>query len=160
MVDLQIPDIEPIPGIDITRMSENDLDQVIALAIGVTEIQTGTSADQFWSRQTLEGWINADDGVLLVAKEGEQVVGYSISSVIKSAHDAIINVIEVHPDHQKKGIASNLIVQTLIELKSIGCNHVKCDIKPDNIPSQELFSRFGFEMGESFIYAERMIYGD
>lgn len=53
---------------DISRMTETDLDEVIAMGLATPEIQTGTDSPQFYYKETLQRWIQSTNGILLVAR--------------------------------------------------------------------------------------------
>jgi ribosomal protein S18 acetylase RimI-like enzyme len=140
---------------DITKMQEGDLDQVISLSSSSTELQTGTNSPQFYSRETLSRWIQSLNGILLVAKVNDVFAGFSITAYNPDSRDGYIHTVDVAPQFQSKGIGSQLIDKTLVELERTDCNHVYCLIQPTNESSKALFSKFGFEVGEAFNYVER-----
>lgn len=142
---------------DIRQMQETDISQVIELGSGVSELSTGTSSPQFYSKETLTRWVTSPNDVLLVAEEEGRVVAFSLTSYNPFSRDAYMHASAVYPEYRRRGIRSQMLERTLAMLEERGCNNVFCLVKPDNVPMQELLRRHGFEVGEKFLYIQRSL---
>lgn len=82
-------------------------------------------------------------GISTVAVCQGKIVGYQIStSMIIDGHLARL---AVHPEHQRKGIASNLVYDLLRHFDQQGFWRVTVNTQSENSPSMKLYDHFGFE---------------
>lgn len=87
-----------------------------------------------------------DNWNLLVAEDDRKVVG-SISWTVKQNRDkkyVYLAEVSVHPDFQKKGIASKLVREVEENAKDIKADHIYCYIFEPNIASKSLFKNLGY----------------
>ena len=66
-----------------------------------------------------------------------------------------INRLAVHPDHRRKGYATELIAATEQELGAIGFQIFAVLIEADNNASQELFAREGYKVHDIVYMSKR-----
>lgn len=83
---------------------------------------------------------------------GQRVIGLEDAGQLIGAvlvtHDTRkgwINRLAIHPDHRRKGYASELIAAAEGELREMGFHIFAVLIEADNNASQELFAREGYE---------------
>ena len=143
--------------ITIERMDYKHIEDVICLGLVTQEFRTGTSAPQFYFRSTLEAWIKSPNGVLLVGLFKSEFAGFSIAAYNPDNKDGYLHNIVVMPEHRHKGIAPEMLEKTLQNLAILGCNHVYKKIKPRNKEALKLMQKYGFEIGEKFLYVERTL---
>ena len=87
-----------------------------------------------------------DNWNLLVAEDDGKVVGFSGWTVKQNRGQRYVYLAEVnvHPDFQKKGIASKLVRKVEENAKDIGADHIYCYIFEPNIASKSLFKNLGY----------------
>lgn len=84
--------------------------------------------------------------VATVVLEGEQVVGYQISTAnVTGGHLARL---AVHPQARGQGIGYALVYHLLNEMQSRGINHVTVNTQQDNAASLAVYARAGFRQIE------------
>jgi len=59
--------------------------------------------------------------------------------------DARILSIAVHPDFQRRGIATHLTDLGLQYLREHGARTVRLEVRPDNLPARHIYEKFGFQ---------------
>lgn len=89
-----------------------------------------------------------DNWNLIIAEDAGKVVG-SIGSTLKETGDGrtyvYLTEVNVTPDFQNKGIASELVGEVEKEAKDVGADHVYCYIFETNKGSIDLFEHHGYE---------------
>ncbi|SRR6266567_7160747 len=141
----------------VERMSESDLSEVINLGLSSAEADTGTDSPQFYSKETLSRWVQSPNGVLLVARVEGKFAGFILTAYNPDSNDAYIHEVAVTEQFRGRGVADKLLDQTLTALEKTACDHVFCLTKPSNNPAQKLLQKHGFAMGDTFLYADRML---
>ena len=88
--------------------------------------------------------------VVLVAVEGETVVGYTYAGVeeidwmsLRGRAGALYDIV-VDPDHRPRGAGRKLLDATLEALESLGMSQVVLSTAQQNESAQRLFERAGF----------------
>ena len=95
-----------------------------------------------WSRQSLEEELNNETSLFLVAKEGNEVIGYiGMSIVIDEGY--IFNV-AVREKYRKKGVATALINELVTYGKKNNFSFITLEVRESNLPAISLYSKFGF----------------
>ena len=87
------------------------------------------------------------------AFEKDRLVGVVI--VTSDGRKGYVNRLAVHPDYQKKGIATRLISESERELKARGIGIVTALIESGNESSFALFSGAGYEIREDIAYVRK-----
>jgi ribosomal protein S18 acetylase RimI-like enzyme len=139
------------------RMEQRDLAAVMRLAHRADEIQTGTSAPQFWSEDILVRWADSEMGVLLVCEVSGELAGFIISSYNPISRDGYLHCVVVSPEHRRAGVGATLMEMTESTLVARGCNHIFGLVKPNNVPSEGLLARCGFKKGQEFTYWQKSV---
>lgn len=143
--------------ISIKRMEPKYLDSVIELGLSIPELQTGTSAPQFYSKETLNKWVKSINGILLTALVEDTFAGFSITAYNPDSRDGYIHFIAIKDNYRRIGVASKLLAYTLSELEKLGCNHVYGLVQINNESTKKFMRNHGFEIGEAFNYAQRAL---
>ena len=99
------------------------------------------------------------DCVVFVAKVGDEVAGFTLTSLLTAARDAYIHTITVTEKFRNQGLAGELLKRTLEEIKTRQpeINHVFTDIQIENEASVNLFKKYGFKVGRPFYYVDMML---
>ncbi|HEY8346420.1 MAG TPA: ribosomal protein S18-alanine N-acetyltransferase [Symbiobacteriaceae bacterium] len=95
-----------------------------------------------WSRRDFLVELMQPFAVYIVARRGEQVVGYGGMHVI--ADQAHVTNIAVHPDHRGQGLGER-IMRRLIELAAErGAERMTLEVRVSNTPARNLYEKLGF----------------
>lgn len=118
----------------ISKMTEDDLDQVAAIAAAVFL--------RPWSRQGFADALPMENAFFLVAKEGGQVLGYC-GLYMAFDEGEIINV-AVAPGFRKRGIADSMLGELLTQAGKKGVHRFFLEVRVSNIPAIRLYEKHGF----------------
>ncbi|GEM_PF-3483138 len=142
----------------IDQMSEKDIKSIIAIGSQTPEFKTGTEAQQFYSDQTLKRWVTDKNGVTLVAKIKEKIVGFALGYYMAGPNDGYLNCIVILPEYRRKSIGKRLLQKALSQFETKGrCNHIFGVVKASNPNAISFFEREGLQIGEIFRYVEVML---
>ena len=95
-----------------------------------------------WSEKSVASELENKLAFWLVAVEGETVAGYVGSQTVCEETD-MMNV-AVHPDYRRQGIAEDLIVSLLENLKEQGSHSLTLEVRASNVPAIALYEKLGF----------------
>ena len=87
-----------------------------------------------------------NNGVLLLAYEGEKIVGDAMCYVMyhPSGEDHFyIHELDTHPDHRRQGIGEALIREALSIAKEMGMYEAWVGTEHDNEPAKALYQKLG-----------------
>jgi ribosomal protein S18 acetylase RimI-like enzyme len=89
-----------------------------------------------------------NDNLVLVATIGDRIVGSASVSRVTPSFTRHVGVfsLEVHPDHQRKGIGRSLLVACLDWAKSQGIERFELYTRADNDRAQALYESEGFRL--------------
>lgn len=141
----------------INRMTKQDIGKVISIGLETPEFRTDTSAEQFYSEQSLRRWVGDKGGVTLVARVNNEVVGFLLGYYMQGPNDGYLNCLAMLEAYRGRGVGKRLLEQALKEFEAKGCNHVFGVVKEDNKKTLNFFENNGLEIGESFRYVETML---
>ncbi len=97
-----------------------------------------------WPEKSFSYELSTNYSVCLVAVDDSDVVlGEIVVWVI--VDEAHIATIAVHPEHQRKGIASALLAEALIQAMERGASASLLEVRPSNTAALKLYQRFGYE---------------
>ncbi len=139
-------------GVELRRCRIDDRDELMRLwhRAGLDHVPEG--------RDSLDGIrraIENDSSLLLVAEVDGEMVGS-----IMVSHDGRkgwINRLAVKPDHQREGLATLLVDEGEAFLQSLGIDVFCCLIFNDNVASQHLFHRLGYESNPHIWYYRKKL---
>lgn len=78
----------------------------------------------------------------IVAYVDDVLVGYG--GLMFSGDDAHITNIAVDPEWQKRGVATEIMIDLSLEAHARGCEALTLEVRHTNTAAQELYRRFGF----------------
>ncbi|MDP3974337.1 MAG: hypothetical protein Q8P92_05900 [Candidatus Daviesbacteria bacterium] len=102
--------------IQISKMMDTDIDQVLELGMTATELIDDPHAGHLYNSGMLKRLISSPNGVLLVARGAEELIGFSIGSFHPGFEDGEVRVLEVVASYKNEGIDDRLLTSTLEEL--------------------------------------------
>jgi len=109
-------------------------------------------------RNYLQGCINEADCLALVAVEGDEVLGYSISTmskhppVLKVENFGLISDMAVKSGHRRKGMGSAMLMETLDWYASKGIDRIELHVAANNPMGNSFWTKHGFKDYEHVLY--------
>ena len=142
----------------ISSLEESDIPQLRTIGLGIPKFTTRTDTPSFYSEEALSRMAQSPECVALVAKVGDEIAGFALTSLLTAARDAYIHTVAVTEKFRGQGLAVDLLRRTLneIRVKQPEINHVFTDIQVENEPSISLFKKLGFDVGRKFYYVDTM----
>ncbi len=101
-------------------------------------------------RKFLESHIKSSDGVVFIAKENDEIVGYALIfikgeiPIYKNKKIGCASDLYIKKNFRNKGISSKLRDKSFAWFKGKGINFVSAPIYPDNKFAHSLFKKWGF----------------
>ena len=140
----------------IEKMTLDDVSAVLRLGAGVEAFQVADH-DCFWSQAQLEAWVEADEDVLLVAREGTEVIGFTLSTLHKPTGKVTWENLYVLPNFRCKGVGQRLIKELLFQLKSRSASYLCGYVRTENRAEVSYFEQQGFDMGYNFTWLSKYL---
>lgn len=78
-------------------------------------------------------------------EDADAVRGYVMLLYSKRLSLARIYSLAVDPDYQRQGVAARLVEQAEAAARARACSALRLEIRVDNLPSQNLFKRMGYQ---------------
>ena len=119
----------------ITQMNESHVPQI-------AELEKLCFNDP-WSANSVASELENRLAFWLVAMEDDQVIGYVGSQTVLGETD-MMNI-AIHPDHRKRGIATELIEALIHGLTERGSHSLMLEVRASNEPAKALYTKMGFE---------------
>jgi N-acetylglutamate synthase-like GNAT family acetyltransferase len=128
-------------------MRREDLDAVAA----IDKLVTKQERREYYERK-IESVVNNPHNIntSLVAEQDGKIVGFIMGDVYFGEFgipetSATIDTIGVHPDHQKHGVAHDLMDQFLTNMKAVGVRKVYTLVNWDNFALDHFFASHKFQ---------------
>ena len=119
------------------RADENDIDRIAAMELICFP-------EDPWSREMVAGEFSGINPTrYFVMEEAGQILAYAGIWLIPP--EGYITNVAVHPDHRRKGLASQVLRQMLDEALTEGVTDVTLEVRVSNVPAIALYRSFGFE---------------
>ena len=107
----------------------------------VAELETICFADP-WSERSVASELENPLSCWLVAMDGETLAGYVGSQTVLGETD-MMNV-AVCPDYRRQGIAENLILALIADLKARESHCLTLEVRDSNASARALYEKLGF----------------
>ena len=121
----------------IELMSFDDLDQVL-------EIENACFQDP-WQRKYFEDELkNTELCKLFVEKINDEIISFGSMWLMFENCD-IVNI-AVKPNYQRQGYGQKMLDKLIEEAKNNGCEFIHLEVRCDNEPAKNLYSKNGFEI--------------
>ena len=152
---------------------QNDFDAIIAFYDDVTERTPEMTTYARWSKgkhPTVAGirayinegsmYLYRERGIIIGAMavtmyQGEDYHAIDWTEQVPDDKVTVIHILAVSPDHQGKGIGSEMIREAIRLAQNNGMQAVRLDALASNTPAHRLYERLGFEYcGKQHLYAE------
>ena len=95
-----------------------------------------------WSEKSIASELDNRLSLWLVAMDGDRLTGYVGSQSVLGETD-MMNI-AVHPDFRRQGIAEQLVVRLVEELKNRGNHSLMLEVRVSNVPARRLYDKLGF----------------
>ena len=119
----------------ITNMNLSDLEQISS--------NLQIEFDEFWNSNILKNAFQNPNNIVLVAKENEIIVGFSVINII--LNEATIENIVTKKDMRNKHIASNLMEEIIKICKEKSLSSLTLEVNYLNTPAINLYKKFNFQ---------------
>ena len=96
-----------------------------------------------WSEKSIASELDNRLSLWLVAMDGDRVTGYVGSQSVLGETD-MMNI-AVHPDFRRRGIAEELVMKLVEELKVRGNHSLMLEVRISNDPARKLYDKMGFQ---------------
>ncbi len=127
-------------------MHLSDLEKVWELVEVLKLEKAGVSIVDLSHKEELKKWLSDDHIFLYIAEDGENVL--SILRAIRGGEPgtryAVLLTAATHPDYRNKGIAKELVLAGLEDMKKDGVSLARIYVYSDNLPSINTALRLGF----------------
>lgn len=127
---------EPI-AIRLEAGSTADLDAVIVVMKHAFDDRFGEA----WTRSQCAGILPMPGVALVVARDGDSAIGFSLSRVI--AGEAELLLLAVAPDHRRRKVGTVLMDEFLERARKNGANRVHLEVRDGN-PAVKMYRAAGF----------------
>jgi len=145
--------VEPMQASDIQEvMAIERLSFPTPMPIGANrfEIRHNPRACYFVVRLQEEGEAQYKEprrGLLARFRSTDQrppIVGYG--GFWRSAREAHISTIAVHPRLRRKGIGQLILIAMIEKAKRLGADHITLEVRASNLVAQSLYRKYGFQV--------------
>lgn len=151
-------------SIDIRTVRDDDSRELYALGLETPELKTSAS-EPFMDEQEFRAAINNRHGVMLLATAGSRIAGFVYANFGESDIErgpgskwACLVYVVVRPEFRRRGVAQQLSVACISELKRHGMTHVYAWADTEGDGSViALMKKNGFHAGHRYMWMDRKI---
>lgn len=132
---------------NIRMMKIEDYEEVYALWLSCKGMGLNNLDD---SKEGMERFLKRNPETCFVAEKENEIVGVII--VGNDGRRGYIYHTAVHPDYRHNGIATKLVNQAMLVLKSIGIHKVALVVFDRNVAGNAFWERLGFSVRDDLVY--------
>lgn len=132
---------------NIRMMKIEDYEEVYALWLSCKGMGLNNLDD---SKEGVERFLKRNPETCFVAEKENEIVGVII--VGNDGRRGYIYHTAVHPDYRHNGIATKLVNQAMLVLKSIGIHKVALVVFDRNVAGNTFWERLGFSVRDDLVY--------
>lgn len=132
---------------NIRMMKIEDYEEVYALWLSCKGMGLNNLDD---SKEGVERFLKRNPETCFVAEKENEIVGVII--VGNDGRRGYIYHTAVHPDYRHNGIATKLVNQAMLVLKSIGIHKVALVVFDRNVAGNAFWERLGFSVRDDLVY--------
>lgn len=107
----------------------------------IAQVEAAAAAHP-WSPEQVERHLHQASGHGVVALVGDRVVGHVLYQAVCDQGE--VHSVAVHPEHQRRGIASRLLAHVDGALRSLGCAEAWLEVRRDNVAACGAYRRAGW----------------
>lgn len=143
--------------LEIREVKQEDLDDLRTLALTTPEIHTQIGEPEYYTIEQLTGFIQNPEAIFLAAFLENTLVGFSMTTYDKFAHEAYFINLVVRDGHRRLGIGRKLYGATLASLQETECDWIWVLTEEENIKMQSFLEKHSFERGPKFVYYRKTL---
>ena len=102
--------------------------------------------------------LDVDDKLFLVGVENNKIVASVMGGY--DGHRGWMNYLAVAPEHQRRGLATQLVRCVEEKLLALGCPKLNLQIRTENIAVQSFYKEIGFGVDDAVSMGKRLIPDD
>lgn len=140
----------------IRRARKGDIEGICRLGLAMPELAVSERTVFYGDKELFEWVTRQDQNILLVAEEGEAVIGFLFAKII-SKEWCMLDNIGVEAAHRGRGIGSLLLKELEGILKIANVNYVQGLVRNDLPGVADFWKKRGYREGNSFVWMEKEI---
>lgn len=113
---------------------------------GVMAIEDECFGSERFSPETVRVFMEREDAFLLVALEGQRVIGAAMCIASPRCSEAKIASIAVLKEFRRKGVGSALLRECESKFVSGGASRSGLEVEVNNQPAIDLYSKHGYQL--------------
>ena len=98
-----------------------------------------------WRTAGILQHVRAEDSCVVVARDGERIVGFALMAFSLEERDAHLLLLAVAPSHRRSGIATRLLDWLEVIARRGGTLRIHLEVRDTAAPAQHLYRARGFE---------------
>ena len=99
--------------------------------------------------------LDVDDALFLVGVDNNKIVASVMGGY--DGHRGWMNYLAVSPEHQRQGLATQLVRCVEEKLLALGCPKLNLQIRTDNVAVQAFYKEIGFGIDDAVSMGKRLI---
>jgi ribosomal protein S18 acetylase RimI-like enzyme len=144
----------------IRRAKQSDIPEVLPMVGKICALHETWDAAKYGflpnPAQRYEGWlgklVKSDRSIFLVAEEesNQKIAGFLVATIdqeipiYRLKEFAFIHDLWVEPEYRRSGVARQLVMESVAQLKKMGVKQIRLDTAANNDAARKLFSECGF----------------
>lgn len=141
----------------IRRMIKGDLDRVYEIGSVCTAFTVSDTGECFWPKAALLRWCQSRQDLMLIAKEGDELIGFAFFACHRPTGKVILENLWVHPTWRRCKIATCLLDEAWRRLQRRQFLIVTALVNTRNTASRHAFQSLGLKSGFSFLWMDRSL---
>lgn len=140
----------------IETASASDVDVICALGKSVNEFEVSDQTVSFWPTEVVAEAVESPEAIVVVARDGDEVVGFAIANLSQTFRKATIENIFVVPAHRGSGVGRQLL-ERVCSIATIdrGCEYVAALVPTDAEAALATYLGAGFAQGKAFVWLDK-----
>ena len=140
----------------IETASASDVDVICALGRDVGEFEVSAETVGFWPVEVVAEAIESPEAVVIVARDGDAVVGFAIANLNQAFRKAVIENIYVVPSARGGGLGRQLLERVCsIATVDRGCEYIAALVPAEAEGALATYSQAGFTRVNMFVWMDK-----
>lgn len=106
-------------------------------------------------RRDIQRKLDVDDALFLVGEHENKIIASVMGGY--DGHRGWLNYLAVSPEHQRQGLATQLVSCVEEKLFALGCPKINLQIRTDNVAVQAFYKQLGFGIDDVVSMGKRLI---
>lgn len=108
----------------------------------LTEVEAACFGGDAWSPTLVGSELAGDTRSVLLACDGDDILGYGSIAVVDDVAD--LQRIAILPDVRRRGLGRELLEELLVKAAGLGATRILLEVAASNEPAIALYESFGF----------------